>query len=221
MSEPDYVARNRAVWTKTNEEFTDAAAQREELARARRDLVEMATLREENIRLRQTAAAADDLNTKNAQLTRDNEQLTSFMNGNRADLDKALAHSAEVEKQLAEAMTVRTEGGQGMRKLQADLADANRTVDKLNGTVADLTAANEKLEKDLDSAQKSTAAALAAQSQAVSAASPDSYQMELGTLNARIKQLESQVEDERTSAATAPCRAALIAPLARYATVWL
>ena len=26
MSEPDYVARNRAVWTKTNEEFTDAAA---------------------------------------------------------------------------------------------------------------------------------------------------------------------------------------------------
>ena len=28
MSEPEYVARNRAVWTKTNEEFTDAAAQR-------------------------------------------------------------------------------------------------------------------------------------------------------------------------------------------------
>ena len=28
MSEPDYVARNRAVWTKTNEEFTDAAAER-------------------------------------------------------------------------------------------------------------------------------------------------------------------------------------------------
>lgn len=28
MSEHDYVARNRAVWTKTNEEFTDAAAQR-------------------------------------------------------------------------------------------------------------------------------------------------------------------------------------------------
>jgi ubiquinone/menaquinone biosynthesis C-methylase UbiE len=28
LSEPDYVARNRAVWTKTNEEFTDAAASR-------------------------------------------------------------------------------------------------------------------------------------------------------------------------------------------------
>ena len=28
MSEPEYVARNRAVWTKTNEEFTDAAARR-------------------------------------------------------------------------------------------------------------------------------------------------------------------------------------------------
>jgi ubiquinone/menaquinone biosynthesis C-methylase UbiE len=28
LSDPDYVARNRAVWTKTNEEFTDAAATR-------------------------------------------------------------------------------------------------------------------------------------------------------------------------------------------------
>src|SRR5512144_2957116 len=28
LSEPDYGARNRAVWTKTNEEFTDAAAER-------------------------------------------------------------------------------------------------------------------------------------------------------------------------------------------------
>ena len=28
MSEPDHVARNRALWTKTNEEFTDAAAAR-------------------------------------------------------------------------------------------------------------------------------------------------------------------------------------------------
>jgi SAM-dependent methyltransferase len=28
LSEPEYVARNRAVWTKTNEEFTDAAATR-------------------------------------------------------------------------------------------------------------------------------------------------------------------------------------------------
>ena len=28
MSEPDYVARNRAVWTKTNDEFTDANAAR-------------------------------------------------------------------------------------------------------------------------------------------------------------------------------------------------
>lgn len=180
---------------------TDAAAQRDELVRARRDLVEMATLREENIRLRQAAATADELKTKNAQLVRDNEQMNAFMNSNRSDLDQAQAHAAELEKQLAEATTVRTEGGQGMRKLQAELDEANRTVDKLNATVTDLTVANDKLEKDLDSAQKSTAAALAAQSQAVSAASPDSYQMEIGTLNARIKDLETQVEEERAGAA--------------------
>jgi TPR repeat protein/chromosome segregation ATPase len=180
---------------------SEATAVRDELARARRDLVEMATLREENIRLRQAAAAVDELKAKNAQLIRDSEQMNAFLNSNRSDLDQAQAHAAELEKQLAEATTVRTEGGQGMRKLQADLTEANGTVDKLNNTVAELTAANEKLEKDLDSAQKSTAAALAAQSQAVSAASPDSYQMEIGTLNARIKQLESQVEDERASAA--------------------
>ncbi|MEJ1971652.1 MAG: hypothetical protein WDM96_03875 [Lacunisphaera sp.] len=144
----------------------DAAAQRDELARARRDLVEMATLQEENIRLRQAAATADDLKAKTTQLARDNEQLTSLMNSNRSDLDKAQAHAADVEKQLAEALTVRTSAASGAGKQQAELDEANRTVEKLNGTVAELTAANEKLEKDLDTAQKSTAAALAAQSQA-------------------------------------------------------
>lgn len=179
---------------------SDGSGLRDELARARRDLVEMATLRDENIRLRSEAAAVDDLRSKNEQLKRDAEQLTAFMSSNRSDLDKAQARVADLEKQLADALTVRTAGG-GAKKLQADLDEANRTVERLNGTIADLTAANEKLEKDLDNAQKSTAAALAAQTQAVSAAAPDAYQSEIATLNSRIKQLETQVEDERTNAA--------------------
>jgi TPR repeat protein len=173
---------------------TNSSAQRDELARARRDLVELATLREENIRLRKDAAAGD-------QLVRGNEQLTDALGTARRELDKAQAHAADLEKQLADALTVRTSGGDPARKAQADLAEANRTIEKLTATVADLTAANDKLEKDVDNAQKSAAAALAAQSQAVSAASPDAFQMEISTLNARVKQLEGQVEEERTNAA--------------------
>jgi TPR repeat protein/chromosome segregation ATPase len=180
---------------------TDSTTQRDELARARRDLAEMATLRQENITLREAAGASDELRRKNAELVRDNEQLTGFMNGNRRDLDQAQARVAELEKQLAEATTVRTAGGDEATRLRAELAEANRTTEKLDGTVAELTAANAKLEEDLRNAEKSSAAALAAQSQAVSAASPDSFRMEIGTLNERIKQLEAQMEDDRAAAA--------------------
>ncbi len=174
------------------QDATESSAQRDELARARRDLVELATLREENIRLRKEAAAGDQLGRGNAQLT---EALTAA----RDDLDKAQAHSAELEKQLADALTVRTSGSGSTQKLQSDLADANRTVEKLTATVADLTAANDKLEKDLDTSQKSAAAALAAQSQA--AGGSEAFQMEISTLNTRVKQLEGQLEEERTNAA--------------------
>ncbi len=180
---------------------TDASALRDELALARRDLTELASLREENARLRHEAAAATSLRMKGEQLSRDTDQLSAALSSSRRDLEQAQAQVAELEKQLADALTVRTRGGDDNRKSQADLEEANRTVEKLNATVAELTVANEKLEKDLDSAQKSTAAALAAQSQAVSAASPDAYQMEISTLNARIKQLDAQVEEERANSA--------------------
>lgn len=180
---------------------TDSTALREELNQARSDLAELTALRDENARLRQDAAATTSLRMKDEQLGRDANQLTAALNSSRRDLEQAQGRVTELEKQLADALTVRTRGGDDNRKSQADLDEANRTVEKLNTTVAELTAANEKLEKDLDSAQKSTAAALAAQSQAVSAASPDAYQMEISTLNARIKQLDAQVEEERANSA--------------------
>ncbi len=81
------------------------------------------------------------------------------------------------------------------------LAEANRALEASGATVAELTVANEKLQKDLENALKSTAAALTAQSQAVTAASPDAYRMEIGTLTARIKELEGQIEEDRGNAA--------------------
>ena len=180
---------------------SETASAQEALTQARRELADLAGLRDENVRLRQTAASVDDVKSRNAQLTRDNERLTTFMNGNRGELDQAQARVIALEKQLLDATTVRTEGGDAFRKMRAELDDANRTVEKLTTDVAELTGANDKLEMDLANAQKSTAAALAAQSQAVNAASPDSYRMELGTLNERIKQLEIQMEEERAGAA--------------------
>jgi nucleoid-associated protein YgaU len=53
----------------------------------------------------------------------------------------------------------------------------------------------------LENARKSTEAALAAQSQAVSAARPDAYRMEIATLQARVKELEGQMEEDRNSSA--------------------
>ncbi len=184
-----------------NRGSVDSSTLRDELTAARRDLAELAALRDENTRLHQEAVEAASRRTKGEQLIHDSAQLTASLNSSRHDLEQSQARVTELEKQLADALTVRTRGGDDSRKTQVALDEANRSVEKLNATVAELTAANEKLEKDLDSAQKSTAAALAAQSQAVSAASPDAYQMEISTLNARIKQLDAQVEEERANAA--------------------
>jgi TPR repeat protein/chromosome segregation ATPase len=161
----------------------------------------VAALTQTNEKLARELKAAEALRTRNEQLARDNEQLTAFMNGNRSDLEKAQGRVQELEKQLTDALTVRTRGQDESKPRDEELDEANRSIEKLTTAVAELTAANEKLERDLDNAQKSTAAALAAQSQAVSAANPDAFQMEISTLNSRIKQLEAQVEEERSGAA--------------------
>jgi chromosome segregation ATPase len=121
--------------------------------------------------------------------------------GDQRDLSHARERIAALEKQLADALTVRTRGGDEGGKMRTELTESNQTIEKLNSTIAELTAANEKLEQDLESAGKSVAAALAAQSQAVTASSPDAFRMEFSTLNARIKELETQVEEERSGAA--------------------
>lgn len=176
-------------------------ALRDELAKLRAEAANAAALREENRRLGQAAGAAGDLRAKNEQLAKDIEQITAFMNGNRRDLDVAQARVADLEKQLAAAKAAGPRGGDDTRKLSVELGEANAAVEKLNATVAELTGTNDRLEKDLENARKSTEAALAAQSQAVSAAQPDAYKMEISTLQARVKELEGANEEDRNNSA--------------------
>jgi TPR repeat protein/DNA repair exonuclease SbcCD ATPase subunit len=179
----------------------EAEPLRTELAKLKTEADGMAALREGNDRLRKSADEVAALRARIEQLTRDNEQQAGIASGNRRDLDVAQARVAELEKLLDEARTVHTGGGDDTKKLQAELVEANQSIEKLNANVAELTGTNDRLEKDLDSARKSTAAALAAQSQAVSAAQPDAYKMEINTLQAHIKELEGQMEEERSSTA--------------------
>ena len=169
-----------------------------DLAAARQGTTETGGLRDE---LAKATAEAAALRAKNEQLIHEGEEQTTFTNSTRHNLTQALERVKELEQQLADATTVRTHSGNGNRKLETELAEANSTVEKLNTTVADLTAANDRLEKDLDNAKKSTEAALAAQSQAVTAAQPDAYKMEISTLQAHVKELESQIEEERNNSA--------------------
>lgn len=179
----------------------DTASLQTELNQARRELAEMATLRRDNQGLREEASRAAARPVQDPKLVSENEQLTRSLAESRRDLTAAQGRVTDLEGQLADALTVRTRQATPAGPRQADLDEANRTVERLNATVADLTAANQKLEQDLESAQKSTAAALAAQAQAVSAANPDAFKSEISTLNDRVKQLEAQLEDDRAGAA--------------------
>ena len=138
---------------------TDLAALREERA----------SLREENNRLRQAGSETSAFRLKNEQLARENEQLNASLVSQRRELDQSQGRLAELQKQLDAV-----KAGQPMADSPPPVSvEAGASVEKLTTTVAELTAANDKLEKDLESARKSTYAALAAQSQAVTVAQPD------------------------------------------------
>ncbi len=158
-----------------------------ELATAKQGATEAANMRDELARLRRGADEAVRLGGENDRL--------------KQDLARLQVRLTEAEKQSADVPTVRTRGNDDNQRVQTELAEANRTVEKLNTTVAELTVENQKLEQDLENAQKSASAALAAQSQAVSAANPDAFRMEISTLQARVKELDAQAEEERTNAA--------------------
>lgn len=153
---------------------------------------------------RQDAAQIGSLRAQVQQLLQENNRLGSGSGDKRA-LENARTQIAALENELAQARTKTsapaTVDRAGEAKLRGELGEAASANEKLRTQVAELTAANAKLEQDFANARKTAEAALAAQAQAVTAAQPDAYQMEIRTLQDRLKQLESAVEDDRAAAA--------------------
>ncbi len=138
-----------------------------------------------------------------ARLTRENQQLKAEA-GDSRELTAARREITRLEGLLLEATKPdprATADDAVVKKLQAEVTVAVQTIDKLNAEVAELTGINDRLERDLESAKKGTEAALAAQQQAVNAARPDAYQMEIRTLQDRVKQLETTLAEDRTASA--------------------
>lgn len=179
----------------------EIGALRTELTKLRSEAAEVVALRAGNSRLSKTVDEAAAGLLQRDQLAHDNEQLTGTLGSTRHDLALLQTRVAELDRQLEEARTIRTHGGEDTKKLQGELAEASQSIEKLNAAVAELTGVNDGLVKDLDSARKSIAAALAAQSQADTAARPDAYKMEISTLQAHVKELEGQMEDDRSNTA--------------------
>jgi nucleoid-associated protein YgaU len=109
-----------------------------------------------------------------------------------------VAELATVKEALATARTEAQAGGadrDSLNKLNAQLDSAGRTI-------ADLSAKNDELAKDLEVSKQSIAAALAAQAAAAKAA-PDgrAVQLEMQTLQDQVTKLETRLESERGTAA--------------------
>ncbi|MBA3849925.1 MAG: hypothetical protein C0502_08000 [Opitutus sp.] len=167
---------------------------------------------------RQDAAQLAPLRAQVQELLQENNRLNSRPRDNRdaKALENARAQIVELENQLAEARAAAAKPAAPdtvAEKLRADLVEATQANDKLRMQVAELTAANGKLEQDFTNARKTAEAALAAQAQAVAANQGDAFRTEINTLQARVKELDAQIEEERNN--TAKEIAALAAQLTR------
>jgi len=189
------------------------------LEAAARDLVKPAELRaalaqvEELMKkLSEADAAGDKSVAAVAELTDANEKLRQELEtariprvsassaSDRRELDAARAQIEDLQGQIARLQSSAAAPGDNA-KLKVELAAAHETIDRNGAAIAELTASHESLQKDLANAQKSLAAALAAQNQAVDAAKGEAYQVEIQTLTNRVKQLEAAAEEGQTSAA--------------------
>lgn len=152
---------------------------------------------------RHTRAAAE-LTVANEKLKQDLEvartpRISASSAADRRELEAARAQIEDLQGQVAQLQADAAKGGD--RKLQTALAEAQEAAERSAAAVAELTGANERLQKDLDNAQKSLAAALAAQTQAVDASKGEAYLLEIQTLTNRVKQLEGVLEEGQAGAA--------------------
>ncbi|MDP2137594.1 MAG: LysM peptidoglycan-binding domain-containing protein [Candidatus Didemnitutus sp.] len=155
---------------------------------------QIATLEQQLAAARSSLARADSGASELAQLRLELAGAQRTADSHSAQVTELTAARERLEKELLGARS----GTAEVAQLQNELAETTRAADSLHTQVAELTAANAKLEKDLTNALKSTDAALAAQAQAVNAARPDAYQMEIRTLEDRVRQLDSALQEDRT-----------------------
>ncbi|MDO8544331.1 MAG: LysM peptidoglycan-binding domain-containing protein [Opitutaceae bacterium] len=176
------------------------------------------TLVNERDRLAAAQAAAPNPQARTAEM----EQARQVMAAEKTALERRVA---ELANQLRdnEQMSERREqanrnlsGQVDALKVERDrLANAARTsgteretVDKLSTqlegagrSIAELNAKNDSLQKDLEVAKQSVAAALAAQAAAAKAAPSDAMKLEMQTMQNHIRLLETQLEDDRKNSA--------------------
>ena len=103
------------------------------------------------------------------------------------------ALAAERDRLVA-AQRTQTVDRESLEKLNAQFDNASRTI-------VELTQRNESLQKDMEVAKQSVAAALAAQAAAVKAAPTDAMRLEMQTLQDQVRSLETQLEEDRKNSA--------------------
>jgi TPR repeat protein/nucleoid-associated protein YgaU len=162
-------------------------------------------LAEANRRAEGNAREATDLTEANRKLKQELEaarvpRISASNPADRRELETARAQIEDLQGQVAQLQAAAATRGDDP-KLKSDLAEAVRAQERSAATIAELTGANESLQKDLANAQKSLAAALAAQNQAVDASKGEAYQLEIQTLTNRVKQLEASLEEGQGGAA--------------------
>lgn len=132
-----------------------------------------------------------ELTAQSARLAEENRKLSAQIQAG-AGLGSRIG---QLESELAAAQKAQAGDREPLAKLGAQLDNAGKTI-------ADLKVKNDELQKDLEVAKQSTAAALAAQAAAAKAA-PESaaLNLELQTLREEVRRLDGQIEDDRATSA--------------------
>lgn len=196
--------QNRPAAPDQGRELTDLRAElavaKDEAARAQRDRQGLAT---------------DVAETKDA--LRRTEQSSAQWQARTTELLAEVDRLTRENRQLA-AAPAKAEPGKDVEQLTAQLDAAAQTLEAKDRRINELSGQVSSLQQDLEVAKQSTAAALAAQASAARAV-PDAtaMQLEMQTLQDRVKTLEAQNQQDQKNAAEEFARLAGQLQLARDA----
>jgi TPR repeat protein/nucleoid-associated protein YgaU len=141
-------------------------------------------------KLAEVTQQLERLRHENQQLRSASTELSELV----SQRDALVAEKSALEKKLAGDAQAASGGREMVEQLTAQLDAAGRSIAALN-------AKSDSLQKDLEVARQSAAAALAAQATAAQAASSEAMKLELQTLQNHVRRLETQGEEDRRNAA--------------------